>query len=199
MSGPGREARSGVASNGAGAWQGSLPPCNGRDFAARLAAGQRRVAALGNLAAGRSVTKATTGPGRRSVGAQGLVPPGPSTRARPRRRRACLPEVHVSSSVLARRDVLRGALHLVVLAPLAAVVGCSSEPDCSDVTGLTPAESKARDDANYLNRAPDQTRACAKCALFVAPPQENACGGCSVVKGPIAPKGTCKLFVAKPA
>ena len=103
------------------------------------------------------------------------------------------------TKIIARRDVLRGAVNLVVLAPVAGLLACSKEPDCSDVTGLTPAESKARNDANYLNRAPDQTKACDKCALFVAPPSENACGGCSVVKGPIAAKGTCNLFVPKPA
>ena len=100
---------------------------------------------------------------------------------------------------LARRDVLRGAVSLAVLAPVVGLLACSKEPDCTDVTSLTPAESKARDDANYLNRAPDPTRACEKCALFVAPPSENACGGCSVVKGPLAPKGTCQLFAPKPA
>lgn len=105
----------------------------------------------------------------------------------------------MKSQPIARRDVLRGAVNLVVLAPIVGLAACSKEPDCTDVTRLSPAESKARDDANYLNRAPDPTRACEKCALFVAPPSENACGGCSVVKGPIAAKGTCNLFAPKPA
>lgn len=106
----------------------------------------------------------------------------------------------MNTKKIARRDVLQGAVRLAVVAPAVGLLAaCSKEPDCTDVTGLTPAESTARDAANYLNRAPDQTRACERCALFVAPPSENACGGCTVVKGPIAAKGTCNLFAPKPA
>ena len=41
----------------------------------------------------------------------------------------------------------------VVLAPVAGLLACSKEPDCTDVTSLTPAESKARDDANFLKHS----------------------------------------------
>jgi hypothetical protein len=105
----------------------------------------------------------------------------------------------VNTKKIARRDVLEGAVRLAVLAPVAAVLACSKEPDCTDVTSLTPAEASAREAANYLNRAPDPAKQCAKCTFFEAPPQEDACGACKVVKGPIAAKGTCNLFAAKPA
>lgn len=98
-----------------------------------------------------------------------------------------------------RRDVLRGAMRLVVLAPAVGVFACKSGPDCSDVSGLAAGDAKARSDANYLNKAVDETKACEKCALFKAAPNAESCASCTVIKGPIAAKGTCTLFVPKPA
>lgn len=99
-----------------------------------------------------------------------------------------------------RRDALR---HLVVLslgaALPSALAACSKKPSCTDVSGLSADEVTQRNAvAAYAEHAMDASKRCALCAQFVAG-QPNGCGACKVVKGPINPDGTCKLFVAKPA
>jgi len=99
-----------------------------------------------------------------------------------------------------RREALR---HLTVLS-LAAVVpagllACSKKTSCLDVSGLSPEEINQRNNvAAYVDLAPDASKKCALCVQYI-PAAPNACGGCKVVKGPIHPDGTCKLFVPKPA
>lgn len=104
-------------------------------------------------------------------------------------------------NVATRREALR---HLAVLSASLAVpgflAGCSKKPTCTDVSGLSPDELKVRvETATYTDVAPDQSKRCDLCAQWVPGPGADACGGCKVVKGPINPKGWCKLFVAKPA
>ena len=99
-----------------------------------------------------------------------------------------------------RREALR---HLAVLSLTAVVpaglVACSKKTSCTDVTGLSGEEVNQRNNiAAYVDLAPDASKKCALCAHYV-PAAPNACGTCKVVKGPIHPDGTCKLFVAKPA
>lgn len=98
-----------------------------------------------------------------------------------------------------RRQALRqlAVLSLCALAP-ASVIACSKKTTCTDVTGLTTDEINNRDNiAAYVDQSADPARKCALCAQYV-PGAPNACGSCKVVKGPIHPDGTCKLFVAKP-
>jgi len=99
-----------------------------------------------------------------------------------------------------RRAALR---QLVVLSAAAAVPAfasaCSKKQSCTDVTGLAPEDVRVRNDtAAYVDLAPDASKKCALCAQYV-PAAPDACGGCKVVKGPINPDGSCKLFVPKPA
>lgn len=103
--------------------------------------------------------------------------------------------------VIARREAMR---HLVVLSASLALpatltqLGCSRKPSCLDVTGLSPEDVRARQDvAAYTEAAPDPTKKCSACAQWIAA-APDACGGCKVVKGPINPEGSCKLFAPKP-
>jgi hypothetical protein len=50
-----------------------------------------------------------------------------------------------------------------------------------------------------LDTAADPIKTCDRCQQFLPPPAAHACGSCKVVKGPVNPKGGCKLFVLKPA
>jgi hypothetical protein len=98
-----------------------------------------------------------------------------------------------------RRDALRhlAVVSLSALAP-AGLVACSKRPSCTDVSGLTTDEATQRNvTASYSDEALDAAKRCALCAQFVPGPPKS-CGSCKVVKGPINPDGTCKLFVAKP-
>ena len=99
-----------------------------------------------------------------------------------------------------RRDALRrlALFSLSALVP-AGTVGCSKKTTCLDVSGLAPEDVTTRNNiAGYVDVAPDPTKKCELCAHFL-PAGKEACGGCKVVKGPINPNGTCKLFVTKPA
>jgi hypothetical protein len=108
-------------------------------------------------------------------------------------------EVHMNDRIH-RREALR---HLAVVsisafAP-AMLAACSKKPSCSDLSGLSTDEVNQRNSiAAYTETAMDASKRCSLCAQFV-PAAPNACGSCKVVKGPINPEGTCKLFVAKPA
>jgi hypothetical protein len=96
----------------------------------------------------------------------------------------------------------RRVLAQLSLAPLGLAVpglltACSREPKCTDVSGLSPDDAKLRTEiAAYEERSPDAAKLCKDCAQYVAGPKD-ACGMCKVVKGPINPVGTCKLFVKR--
>jgi hypothetical protein len=99
--------------------------------------------------------------------------------------------------VLSRRAALTRLVVLPIAAALPAVVpACSRAPKCDDTRGLSPDDAKIRSQvAGYVEQSPDVTAYCSASAQYV-PAAKDACGGCKVVKGPINPKGTCKLFVA---
>lgn len=101
------------------------------------------------------------------------------------------------SEVITRRSALRAiALPLAVAVPVA-LLGCSREPKCDDTSALPPEAKKSRVEvAGYVELSTDFMKRCDRCAQFV-PGGEQQCGTCKIVEGPINPKGTCKLFVAK--
>ena len=99
-----------------------------------------------------------------------------------------------------RREALRhlAVFSLSAFAPAAALSCSKKAASCMDVTGLSTDDINQRNNvAAYVEPSPDATKKCSLCAQFTPPPSPNACGGCKVVKGPIHPDGTCKLFVAK--
>ena len=98
----------------------------------------------------------------------------------------------------------RRALTQLAVLPLgvvipAVLVACSKEPKCTDTGSLSADDAKLRTEvAAYVEPSPDVTKRCSACVQF-NPGAKDACGTCKVVKGPINPHGTCKLFAAKPA
>jgi hypothetical protein len=105
------------------------------------------------------------------------------------------------SSRIPRREALQqlAVLSVSALAP-AGLLACSRKASCTDVTGLGTDDVNQRINvASYVDQAPDPAKKCVLCVQFIAATAPNACGLCKVVKGPINPDGTCKLFVAKPA
>lgn len=100
------------------------------------------------------------------------------------------------STAIPRREALH---RLLLVSAGAALAACSRKPSCADVSGLSPDEQTARRDmAAYSDTSSDPSKKCVQCIQFVAG-APDACGSCKVVKGPINPEGTCKLFVAKPS
>ena len=104
---------------------------------------------------------------------------------------------------LSRRDMLQRTAALSVLA-VAAGAGCSKEKKrlvCTDTSALAPADLALRTAPTvaYEDYAADPSKPCDRCQQFIAPPTPSTCGTCKVLKGPINPRGGCKLFVAKPS
>jgi len=69
--------------------------------------------------------------------------------------------------------------------------------DCTNTTGLWPAEMQTRDENEYADRSPHPDQFCFDCTNFIPPPEKNRCGGCDTVKGPINPIGWCKAFTRR--
>ncbi|MEZ4265744.1 MAG: high-potential iron-sulfur protein [Myxococcota bacterium] len=70
---------------------------------------------------------------------------------------------------------------------------------CTDTTGLSEAEMGARMEAEYSDTSKVAGKNCENCALYNKAASADVCGGCKVVKGPIHPKGYCKLWAAAPS
>lgn len=105
-----------------------------------------------------------------------------------------------STPAMTRRVALRRMVALPLVAALpVGLTACNSGPKCDDTSGLSPEDLKVRKEvAVYEEKSSDAARYCKDCIHFT-PAGDKACGGCKVVKGPINPEGTCKLFVAKPS
>jgi hypothetical protein len=102
-----------------------------------------------------------------------------------------------------RRDVLeRGAAFGVFAAISGAACGKQKHAlSCADTSTLAPEDLALRTSSAvaYADSAVDMSKPCDRCQHFLPAPVADTCGACKVVKGPINPKGGCKLFVAKPA
>ncbi len=72
----------------------------------------------------------------------------------------------------------------------------SNEP-CNDVSGLTDDELNTRTTNEYVSSSPYNDKFCGTCNLFIMPKEGKECGACQVVKGPISPRGYCKLWIKK--
>ena len=100
---------------------------------------------------------------------------------------------------MSRRDLLQNAAALGSLAVFGAAA-CSKTPaalNCTDTTGLAPADVTVRTSLAYTDVSTEPGKSCTTCQQFV-PTTPTTCGTCKVLKGPINPKGYCKSFVAKP-
>jgi hypothetical protein len=103
----------------------------------------------------------------------------------------------LSKHGMSRRLVLQTGAAAVSLV----VFGCRGKQapaaTCTDTNGMAPDDVAPRSTLAYQDRATDPTRACDKCVQFVEPASAGTCGACKVLKGPISPAGSCKVFAAK--
>lgn len=97
--------------------------------------------------------------------------------------------------MLTRRLLLRGSAAVGGLV----VLGCKAKepPVCTDVSGLSDADATGRTVLQYVDRATDPSRSCERCTQFLEAKNSGACGSCRVIRGPISPAGSCKVFAAK--
>ena len=85
-------------------------------------------------------------------------------------------------------------MSLAVL-PLAACKG-SMRFTCTDTKGLTQAEIDVRSNLGYVDVSQSKEKHCEDCVQWI-PPKDEGCGGCKIMKGPVHPRGTCRVFAAK--
>jgi|SRR6185436_11409142 len=75
--------------------------------------------------------------------------------------------------------------------------GLGAALDCSDVSGLQPAEARTREDNAYRQHTERDDQFCFNCLNFVPSTVDTACGTCKTVRGPINPDGWCKQWTKK--
>ena len=66
--------------------------------------------------------------------------------------------------------------------------------DCSDISGLQPAEGRTREENQYRQHTERADQFCLNCLNFVPAPVETNCATCKTVRGPINPDGWCKQW-----
>lgn len=83
--------------------------------------------------------------------------------------------------------------------PTAAQRAESYDPDlqCTDTSGMWPAEVATRTDNEYSDRSTEKDEFCFNCTNFQAPDEPATCGACDTVKGPINPLGWCTAWTEK--
>jgi hypothetical protein len=69
----------------------------------------------------------------------------------------------------------------------------STDP-CSDYTGLTEADLKARQSMGYVTKSPITDKQCSNCNLYLPPTEGKPCGKCQLFKGPVEPGGHCTYW-----
>jgi hypothetical protein len=94
-----------------------------------------------------------------------------------------------------RHLVLLGASTLAVLGGVA----CKKQPpaSCNDTNSLSPADIELRKTLEYVDRSPLEANHCEKCRQYEEPAAVDQCGKCKVMKGPVHPHGTCKVFAPR--
>lgn len=72
----------------------------------------------------------------------------------------------------------------------------SADP-CSDFSGVSAAELEKRKKFGYVDKTPEEGKACHNCGLFIPWEKEKTCGGCLLFKGPVHTDGYCMQWAAK--
>lgn len=109
---------------------------------------------------------------------------------------------------IGRREALRSGLGgLLGVAGAVASAACRREAraySCCDPAALSDEDRQQRGALGYVESSPVPGQDCAGCHQFIAAPSpgpprplDGACGGCRLLKGPIHPRGYCRVFAAR--
>ena len=91
----------------------------------------------------------------------------------------------------------RHLLMAVVSAPFTAACGKKIPASCMDTAGMPNEDLTVRSNLAYSDVSPTPDKRCETCRQYTAPREEGSCGTCAVIKGPIHPNGTCKVYGAR--
>jgi hypothetical protein len=94
-----------------------------------------------------------------------------------------------------RREFVRLSIVGVVSGGLAACRR-GANFSCAEAPGLEPQAAIVRSTLGYVDRATDAARSCLSCNHFTSA-GDAACGTCRLVRGPIHPSGSCRVWVAR--
>ena len=73
--------------------------------------------------------------------------------------------------------------------------GGGAPPDpCSDYTGLSENDLKARESMGYVKQSPIPEKQCGNCNLWLPPLEGKDCGACQLFKGPVYTAGHCTYW-----
>lgn len=105
---------------------------------------------------------------------------------------------------MGRRDAARRTLTVLGAAAVAPglLAACGEEGgeeaglDCTDTSGLEPAQVSTRQGQSYVEHSTNPEQTCSNCRFFTAG-GANQCGSCQVIAGPINPEGNCNLWAAQ--
>jgi hypothetical protein len=104
------------------------------------------------------------------------------------------PLVESTEQVNRRNLVIRAAKGL---AAVLGVAGCRKKLGvfCEGGEAMPPSDVQLRSALAYVDTTTEPEKSCLKCFLYLPPKVEESCGTCKVVRGPIHPNGTCRVFL----
>lgn len=74
----------------------------------------------------------------------------------------------------------------------------TASADCSDLSSLSDAEKKQREQMvsslKYVEETPQDDKNCANCSLYIESEYGDGCGGCQLFPGPVAANGYCNSW-----
>jgi hypothetical protein len=94
----------------------------------------------------------------------------------------------------------RGFIGVVAGLAGTSVIGCKKSAAveslaCTDVSTLAEPDRTAREAVGYADRCAETAKQCEACRYFVS--ASAGCGGCKLVRGPVHPMGTCRVFAPR--
>jgi hypothetical protein len=70
----------------------------------------------------------------------------------------------------------------------------SSTDPCSDFSGVSENDRKAREKLGYVSESPNADMKCNNCNLWLPPAAGKACGKCMLFKGPVYATAYCTYW-----
>jgi len=99
--------------------------------------------------------------------------------------------------LISRRKLMDDGVRISLAGLLIGATCAATAADkvCADPATLDSGAKSMRSSLNYVDTAPDPSKACSLCAFFQA--SAEGCGTCQLLNGPVNSKGHCDSWGAK--